>query len=181
MYCGLDIPEILEAAHVIPDSEGGAASTENIRVLCANHHTALDAGLIVIDGDEFIPAKGAREVPPRRPIAIAIPEPKDPPAGDADEDVELDEDDRYGWIHADPYELTPNRLGDEVMYFDDTGLHVEGTLLGIRFLSKDPSHPLDITYELDIHSIDEGEAVTVTLSADGNLSRYIDTEDPEAW
>jgi hypothetical protein len=40
---------------------------------------------------------------------------------------------------------------------------------------------LDITYELDIHSIDEGEAVTVTLSADGNLSRYIDTEDPEAW
>lgn len=181
MYCGLDIEEILEAAHVIPDSEGGAASTGNIRILCANHHTALDAGLIVMEGDQFVPAKGAREVPPRRPIDIAVPEPKDSPAGRSDEVDEIDDEDRYGWIQTDPDELTPNRLGDEVMYHDDTGLHVEGKLLGIRFLSKVPSHPLDITYELDIHSIDEEGTVTVTLSADGYLSRYIDTEDPEAW
>lgn len=65
MYCALDVPEILEAAHVIPDSEGGAASTRNIRVLCANHHTALDKGLLKPDGARLVPTPGAPEVLPR--------------------------------------------------------------------------------------------------------------------
>ncbi|PZP16271.1 MAG: hypothetical protein DI611_06405, partial [Brachybacterium faecium] len=64
MYCGLEVPEILEAAHIIPDSEGGAASTENIRVLCANHHIAFDAKLIILVDGELAPAPGAPEVPP---------------------------------------------------------------------------------------------------------------------
>ena len=65
VYCGLDVEQVLEAAHVIPDSEGGAASTDNIRILCANHHTALDAGLLLVTtkGD-VVPAPGAPSVPP---------------------------------------------------------------------------------------------------------------------
>lgn len=43
--CGLDQIEILEAAHVIPDSTGGPSSVENGRLLCPNHHRAHDAGL----------------------------------------------------------------------------------------------------------------------------------------
>lgn len=64
MYCGLAVLEILEAAHIIPDSEGGAASTENIRVLCANHHMAFDAKLIILVDGELVPAPGAPEVAP---------------------------------------------------------------------------------------------------------------------
>lgn len=66
MYCGLDIEEILEAAHVIPDSEGGAASVANIRILCANHHTALDAGLLTVTaGGQVVAVPGAPTVLPR--------------------------------------------------------------------------------------------------------------------
>ncbi|QNN81622.1 HNH endonuclease [Brachybacterium sp. Z12] len=65
MYCGLDVEQVLEAAHVIPDSKGGAASTDNIRILCANHHTALDAGLLRVTAEgDVVPAPGAPSVPP---------------------------------------------------------------------------------------------------------------------
>lgn len=43
--CGLDQIEILEAAHIVPDSAGGASSVENGRLLCPNHHRAHDAQL----------------------------------------------------------------------------------------------------------------------------------------
>lgn len=183
MYCGLEIPEILEAAHVIPDSEGGAASTANIRILCANHHTAFDSGLIVLDGDELVPAEGAREVPPSRPISIAIPVGAWKVAGGPDDVDESEGDERYQWIVTDPHKLTPYRLGDTVLYdqADDSDIYAEGTLLGIHFVSEDPSHPTDITYVLDIRPTDEGESVTVVVSGDGYVSRYIDTEDPEDW
>lgn len=63
-YCGLDILEVIEAAHLIPDSKGGAASVENGRLLCANHHKAFDAGLLRWTGKRFTPAKGAGVIPP---------------------------------------------------------------------------------------------------------------------
>lgn len=43
--CGIAVLEVLEAAHLIPHARGGAASSENGRLLCANHHRAFDAGL----------------------------------------------------------------------------------------------------------------------------------------
>jgi hypothetical protein len=64
MYCGLDVPEILEAAHIVSDSEGGAASTDNILILCANHHTAFDAGLLELVDGELSPAPDAPVVLP---------------------------------------------------------------------------------------------------------------------
>lgn len=50
--CGFDQMEMLEAAHIIPDSLGGAASLENGRILCLNHHRAHDRGLFKFEGDE---------------------------------------------------------------------------------------------------------------------------------
>lgn len=47
--CGFDAEELLEAAHVIPDSLGGAASIKNIIVLCPTHHLAFDRGHFEID------------------------------------------------------------------------------------------------------------------------------------
>ncbi len=41
--CGLRLPEVLEAAHLVPHARGGRASRENGRLLCANHHRAYDA------------------------------------------------------------------------------------------------------------------------------------------
>lgn len=72
MYCELDVPEVLEAAHLIADSKGGAASTNNIRILCANHHAAFDAGLLRFDGERFTPAPGAPEVLPYEATSASI-------------------------------------------------------------------------------------------------------------
>lgn len=66
-YCGLDVVEVIEAAHLIPDSKGGAASTENGRLLCANHHRAFDAGLLRWTGDEFEQVEGTATVLPAPP------------------------------------------------------------------------------------------------------------------
>lgn len=44
--CHLDRVEILDAAHVIPHSQGGRASLANGQLLCANHHRAFDVGLL---------------------------------------------------------------------------------------------------------------------------------------
>lgn len=46
--CGLEETFILEAAHVVPDSEGGPSDVANGRLLCPNHHRALDAGLYAL-------------------------------------------------------------------------------------------------------------------------------------
>lgn len=47
--CGISQPEILEAAHIKPKSEGGEDSSENGLLLCRNHHKAFDAGLLLFD------------------------------------------------------------------------------------------------------------------------------------
>lgn len=57
-------PRWHQAAHIIPVSEGGAASTSSVRILRANRHAAYDASLIVLDGDQLVRAPGAAEVAP---------------------------------------------------------------------------------------------------------------------
>lgn len=54
-YCGLDVVEVLDTAHLTADRLGGAASVDNVRILCANHHRAFDAGLLAWsdDSDQF--------------------------------------------------------------------------------------------------------------------------------
>ncbi|MFT3662550.1 MAG: hypothetical protein QM809_14580 [Gordonia sp. (in: high G+C Gram-positive bacteria)] len=63
-YCGMDVPQIVEAAHLVADSEGGAASVENTRPMCPNHHRAFDVGLLVWDGNRFESVDGAPSVGP---------------------------------------------------------------------------------------------------------------------
>lgn len=50
--CGFDQVEILEAAHMVRDADGGAATVENGRLMCPNHHRAFDAGLFEIGHDD---------------------------------------------------------------------------------------------------------------------------------
>jgi hypothetical protein len=52
--CRFDQIEILEAAHVIPDSQGGPSSVENGRLLCPNHHRAHDTMLFRLDGQPAV-------------------------------------------------------------------------------------------------------------------------------
>lgn len=59
--CGIDEQKVLEAAHIVPDSEGGEPSLENGLLLCRNHHRALDAQLLGFDGNEFHWAPGTTQ------------------------------------------------------------------------------------------------------------------------
>lgn len=65
-YCGLDVPEIVEAAHLIADAEGGAANVQNMRPMCPNHHRAYDAGLLIWNAGcgQFEPAPHSSVVAP---------------------------------------------------------------------------------------------------------------------
>lgn len=47
--CGLEVVEVLDAAHLVAHSEGGRATLDNGRLLCANHHRAFDGGLLRFD------------------------------------------------------------------------------------------------------------------------------------
>ena len=52
--CGITESTVLEAAHLIAHSKGGTASLQNGRILCANHHSAFDAGLFEWNGTDFV-------------------------------------------------------------------------------------------------------------------------------
>lgn len=52
--CGFDNRGLLEAAHLIPDAEGGPSTVANGRLMCPNHHRAFDAGLFQFDGGDAI-------------------------------------------------------------------------------------------------------------------------------
>lgn len=56
--CGLAEVRVLEAAHIVPDAEGGPSSRENGAILCATHHRAFDAGLMNYEGGRFVWAEG---------------------------------------------------------------------------------------------------------------------------
>lgn len=47
--CEVTQVKVLQAAHIIGDADGGAASSDNLLLLCANHHVAMDAGLFAWD------------------------------------------------------------------------------------------------------------------------------------
>jgi hypothetical protein len=66
--CGLDVVEILEAAHLKADKDGGEASVENGRLLCPNHHRALDSKLLEYDRrtKSFKSKIGSTVIPPVR-------------------------------------------------------------------------------------------------------------------
>jgi putative restriction endonuclease len=49
--CDMDVPEVLDAAHIRPRQERGSDDPRNGLVLCALHHRALDAGLFAIQPD----------------------------------------------------------------------------------------------------------------------------------
>ncbi|CAN5881529.1 hypothetical protein BH24ACT15_BH24ACT15_05280 [soil metagenome] len=47
--CPVGAAELITAAHLVPHADGGTSDPRNGIPLCANHHTALDRGLIAID------------------------------------------------------------------------------------------------------------------------------------
>jgi putative restriction endonuclease len=48
VVCGMDVPELLDAAHIRPRRRRGSDDPRNGLVLCALHHRAFDAGLFAI-------------------------------------------------------------------------------------------------------------------------------------
>ena len=46
--CGLSIPGLIDAAHIIPDSENGTNDSRNGLPLCPTHHRAFDNGHFII-------------------------------------------------------------------------------------------------------------------------------------
>jgi putative restriction endonuclease len=46
--CSVAVPQLIKAAHLLPYSKGGTNDPRNGLPLCANHHDALDRGLVKI-------------------------------------------------------------------------------------------------------------------------------------
>jgi putative restriction endonuclease len=49
--CRLKRPELVEAAHIIPDSQGGEADVRNGMAMCKLHHSAFDQNLLGVRPD----------------------------------------------------------------------------------------------------------------------------------
>ena len=47
--CGMDVPSVLDAAHIRPRNQRGSDDPRNGLVLCAVHHRALDGGLFAVE------------------------------------------------------------------------------------------------------------------------------------
>ena len=47
--CGIDLPEVLDAAHIRPKRKNGSDDPRNGLVLCASHHRAMDSALFGIE------------------------------------------------------------------------------------------------------------------------------------
>lgn len=65
-YCGLADVRLLDAAHITAVRDGGEATAENGRLLCANHHRAFDSDLLFWDPQTstFQLTPGTGPVPP---------------------------------------------------------------------------------------------------------------------
>jgi putative restriction endonuclease len=55
--CSLPFRELLDAAHIKPDADGGEARVSNGLALCKIHHGAFDANLIGISPDYVVHVK----------------------------------------------------------------------------------------------------------------------------
>jgi hypothetical protein len=51
--CGLEVLDLLEAAHIIPDENDGPDDPRNGLVFCRNHHRAFDRGLFIIEPESL--------------------------------------------------------------------------------------------------------------------------------
>ena len=49
--CGINDKSLLELSHIQPLSQGGESSTNNMLLLCSNHHRLLDSGQFTINDD----------------------------------------------------------------------------------------------------------------------------------
>lgn len=49
--CGMRVRPLLDAAHIVPDSEGGSASITNGIGMCVLHHRAFDRGILGVRPD----------------------------------------------------------------------------------------------------------------------------------
>lgn len=56
--CRLNHPELLDAAHIIPDSEGGRPHVPNGMALCKIHHAAFDEHIVGVCPDKVIEIRG---------------------------------------------------------------------------------------------------------------------------
>lgn len=56
--CRLRHPELLDAAHIIPDSEGGPLTIPNGLSMCKIHHAAYDSNIVGVRPDHVVEVRG---------------------------------------------------------------------------------------------------------------------------
>lgn len=61
-FCGIDVPLLLDAAHIIPDEKDGPNDPRNSLILCATHHRAFDEGLVFINPETLELIRGVAHV-----------------------------------------------------------------------------------------------------------------------
>lgn len=61
-FCGLDVPLLLDAAHIIPDEKDGPNDPRNSLILCVTHHRAFDEGLVFIHPETLELVQGVDHV-----------------------------------------------------------------------------------------------------------------------
>jgi putative restriction endonuclease len=61
-FCGLNVPLLLDAAHIIPDEKDGPNDPRNSLILCATHHRAFDEGLVFIHPETLALVQGVDHI-----------------------------------------------------------------------------------------------------------------------
>jgi len=52
-FCGISVPILLDAAHIIPYEKDGPNDPRNALILCATHHRAFDEGMVFINPQDL--------------------------------------------------------------------------------------------------------------------------------
>ena len=61
-FCGIDVPLLLDAAHIIPDEKNGPNDPRNSLILCPTHHRAFDEGLVYIHPETLELVQGSENI-----------------------------------------------------------------------------------------------------------------------
>jgi len=61
-FCGIDVPLLLDAAHIIPDEKDGPNDPRNSLILCATHHRAFDEGIVFIHPETLALIQGLEHI-----------------------------------------------------------------------------------------------------------------------